>query len=160
MVSTTAVSRRRGRGTWGLLGVGMADGHGSKMARKREAALTALLTHSSIAQAAQAADVDEKTLDRWLKDEAFAADYRAARQRVVEEAVGLLQKATTAAAATLMRNLKCGTPAVEVRAALGIFDLVLKAATIEEQEARLAELEALMSGLRPEPAALTNGRSR
>ena len=136
------------------------SGHGAKSARKREQAIAALMSCGSIPKAAKQVGVSEDTLDNWLKDPAFAEEYRAARQRVVEEAIGLLQMATTAAATTLMRNLKCGVASVEVRAALGIFDLVLKATAIEEQEERLAELEALMSSLRTEQPALTNGRMR
>jgi hypothetical protein len=55
----------------------------------------------------------------------FAAAYEAARQEVVDQAICLLQVNARGAAHTLVRNLTCGRPAAEVRAAIAILEPVL-----------------------------------
>ena len=50
----------------------------------QEAAIAALLTQPSIAKAAEAAGVPERTLYRWLKDDKFRAAYRAVRDQLIE----------------------------------------------------------------------------
>src|SRR4051812_9550045 len=97
-------------------------GHGEKLDRKRQQAVAALLTEPTVGKAAAAAKVGERTLLRWLKEPGFAAEYRAARRTVVEHAVGALQRLTEQAVGALERNLACGKPAAEVRAALGVLD--------------------------------------
>src|SRR5437763_102872 len=52
-------------------------------ARKREQAIAALLERPTIAEAAQAVGVSERTLRRWLSEADFAADYAAARPGAV-----------------------------------------------------------------------------
>jgi hypothetical protein len=133
-------------------------GHGAKSERKQEQAIAALLTCATIPQAAKQVGISESTLDNWLKEPEFLGRYRAARRQAMENAIALLQKATTSASAALMRNLKCGQAGVEVRAALGIFDLLIKWTAIEDQEQRLTELERLMAVLRSDSQAGHNGK--
>jgi hypothetical protein len=134
-------------------------GHGSKE-RRWEQVIAALLLHSTIPAAAKAAGVNEQTVDTYLRNPDFAERYREARRRVVEDAIGTLQKAAGAASAALLKNLKCGQPSVEVQAARAIFDLVMR----DETERRLDELETLLHELRgrmpePLPVPLTNGKA-
>jgi len=117
-------------------------GHGEKLSRKREAAITALLTCASIGKAAEVTGVSERTLRSWLRDPEFKAAFRAARRQVVEAAVGQLQRATGAAVRTLRRNLSCGKAAVEVRAALGIIEQSIKAVELIDLDDRVAALES------------------
>ncbi len=50
---------------------------GAKQNRKREVAIAALLSRPTIEEAAQLAGIGEKTLRRWLRDDAdFKAAYR------------------------------------------------------------------------------------
>jgi hypothetical protein len=56
-------------------------GHGSKLDRKQEEAIAALLTHRNIEEAAGAAGIGARTLLRWLKIPEFQAAYRQARFR-------------------------------------------------------------------------------
>ena len=51
-------------------------GHGTKVGRKKEAAVVALLTHRNIDEAAKAVGVAPNTLLKWMKDREFAAAYR------------------------------------------------------------------------------------
>src|SRR5687768_1104504 len=97
-------------------------GHGEKLSRTQERAILALLQEPTVAAAAEACGVGEATLARWLRLPAFQAEYRAARRQVVEHGLSQLQQLTSEAAATLRRNLGCGLPSVEVRAALGVLD--------------------------------------
>src|ERR1700677_4877151 len=94
------------------------NGHGEKLTRKQEQAISALLSCSTIKKAADAVGVAETTLRRWLQeDAAFLVAYRQARRRVVEAAVGLLQRATGKAVRTLVRNMDGSKASDQIRAA-------------------------------------------
>ena len=125
-------------------------GHGEKLARKHDQAIVALLTCPTVPEAARAAGVSEATLFRWLQQPDFQGHYRAARQRVVEGAIASLQQAAGEAVQTLRRNLACGAPSVEVRAALGILDQAIKATELIDLEERIQTLEAQLES-RQEP---------
>ena len=94
-----------------------------KQKRLEDAALAALLSQPTLAQAAQQAGISESTMLRWLADPAFKARYREARRQVVELAVTNLQQSTADAVDTLTRNLQCGTPASEIAAAKSIMNI-------------------------------------
>ncbi len=132
-------------------------GHGDKLDSKKHAAISALLTNATIEKAALAVGVSEKTLWRWLQLPEFSAAYQQARTEVLEQTISVLHKATGAAVAALVRNLKCGAPSVEVRAALGVLDQTFKAREMLEMEARLKAVEEMLEHSRPEQAS---GRSQ
>jgi hypothetical protein len=123
-------------------------GHGQKLTRKQEAVIGALLTEPSHAAAAAKAGVGEATLHRWLRLPEFQAHYRQARRRVVEAAVGRLQQGAYRAVEALERNLACGQPAGEIRAALGILDHAVKAVEFLDLVERVEELERLFKECR------------
>jgi hypothetical protein len=118
-------------------------GHGSKLGRKQEEAIAALLTRRNIEEAAGAAGIGARTLLRWLKIPEFQAAYRQARRDALGQAVARLQQGTSAAATTLLKTLiDPGTPpSVKVRAAEAIFNHAAKAIEIEDIESRVAALE-------------------
>jgi hypothetical protein len=126
-------------------------GHGSKLGRKQEEAIAALLTHRNIEEAAGAAGIGARTLLRWLKIPEFQAAYRQARRDAFGQAVARLQQGTSAAATTLLKTLiDPGTPpSVKVRAAEAIFNHAAKAIEIEDIEARVAALEQAASSGKP-----------
>ena len=77
-------------------------GHGAKSEATRECAVLALLSEKTVADAAKKAKVDEKTLRRWLsEDEAFRAEYAAARQVVFQSGLHRVQALTAKAVDTL-----------------------------------------------------------
>jgi hypothetical protein len=117
-------------------------GHGEKLARKKEQAIAALLTAPSITEAAAAAGVAEKTLRLWLLDRDFLAGFREARRQVVETAIARLQHASYKAVDALERNLNCGHPGSEIRAALGILDKAISAVELMDLAGRVEDLEA------------------
>ena len=69
-------------------------GHGEKVSRKQEQAITALVTCASVTEAAHQCGVAEVTLRRWLEQEDFQTAYRAARRTVVQHAIVQVQRAT------------------------------------------------------------------
>ena len=116
-------------------------GHGEKLERKQELAIIALLTEPTVEEAAQAVGVSPVTLWRWMQLEDFRAQYRAARRQALENAVAQLQRTAGEAIEALRRNLACGVPSVEVRAAQVILEQAAKGVELIELEARIAELE-------------------
>jgi len=118
-------------------------GRGTKLGRKQEEAIAALLTQRNIEEAAYSAGIRTRTLLRWLKLPEFSAAYRQARRAAFGQAIGRLQQATSAAATTLLKTMiDASTPAsVRVRAADSIFNHAAKAIEIDDIEARVQELE-------------------
>ncbi len=114
---------------------------GEQLSGKQELIISALLSLPTHAQAAASVGVSQATLDRWLREETFQKAYRTARARVQELAVGSLVATMTAASEALARNLRCGQPAAEIRCAVAIFDLALRARVELELEERLERLE-------------------
>ncbi len=94
------------------------------MAKNTEKALTALLSASSIKDAASISGLSEETLYRYLRDEDFKNEYEQAKRQVVEAAVSALHQAANEAVETLRRNLTCDNPQAEIRAAQLILDNV------------------------------------
>jgi hypothetical protein len=63
---------------------------------------------------------------------------------VLEAAVGQLHKAAPAAVEALVRNLKRGSPASQVRAAQGVLDQAAKGLERLELVKELAEIKAML----------------
>ena len=106
----------------------------------RQKAVAALLTEATIAAAAAKCGLGESTLRKWLKQPKFAAVYKAAREAVLDQVIGAMVSATTDALATLKRNLTCGQPGAEVRAAVALVELALRG---EQHLLELGELAVL-----------------
>ncbi len=68
------------------------SGHGQKLSRKEETAISALLTQGTLAEAASLAGIGEATLRRWLQRDDFQAAYRHARRQAGSQAVAHLQR--------------------------------------------------------------------
>jgi DNA-binding MurR/RpiR family transcriptional regulator len=130
-------------------------GHGEKLTRKAEAAVSALLAHDTVAGAARASGVSEATLWRWMQRSDFQQQYRAARRQLVERAIGELQAAAGEAVTALRRNLSCGNPAVEVRCAQTILEQSVKAVELIDMQERLEHLEEALN----QRAASRTGRA-
>jgi hypothetical protein len=119
-------------------------GHGEKLSRKQEQAMTALVTCPSITEATAQCELAEVTLRRWLKPEGFQAAYREVRRTVVQHAIVQVQRATGEAVETLRHVMHdAGASAsARVSAAKAILDTAVKAVELENLEARIAALEA------------------
>jgi transposase-like protein len=77
------------------------SGHGQKLSRKEEAAISALLTQATLAEVASIAGIGESTLRRWLQRDDFQAAYRRARLETVSQAVAHVQRVSSEAVKTL-----------------------------------------------------------
>lgn len=125
-------------------------GHGEKLRHKQEQAIAALVTASSLADAALQAGIGERTLLRWLKEAVFQTAYREARRQIVHQAIAQVQQATGTAVATLVTIMQTAdAPAsAKVSAAKAVLETAIKAVELEDLEGRIAALEA-HQGARP-----------
>jgi len=126
-------------------------GHGSKFDRKKEAAVAALLSQRNLEEAAHAAGVSKRTLNRWLKMPEFQAAYLEARRAAMFQANARLQQASSAAVSTLVRVMvDPSTPAsARVRAADCILARGNQGLENEDLDARLAALERAAKSRKP-----------
>ena len=118
-------------------------GHGQKLGRKQEAAITALLSQRTVEDAARVAGVGTRTLFRWLEVPEFREAYLQARRQVFGQASARLQQATGAAVSVLLTMMLDGNApaASRVRAAHSVLDLAAKALEMEDIDVRLQRLE-------------------
>src|SRR5215475_1069674 len=89
---------------------------GKGLSRRQEQAIQALLVSPTVKRAARRAGLSYRALKGYLQDPRFREEYRRARLEAREHALGLLANAAAAAVGALRRNLRCGTPAAEVKA--------------------------------------------
>ena len=71
----------------------------------------------------------------------FQAAYRRARAEPLREAVERLHGLLRKAAETLERNLTCGVPVIEVRAAVAVYELAFRGAELIDLAHRVTALE-------------------
>jgi hypothetical protein len=112
-----------------------------KLSSKQHKAIAVLMASTTIATAAKAAGVEDRTIYRWLDEPAFDAAYRAARREAVKIATARLQQVGGAAVVVLCQLMANGTQAIKLSAAKTVLDLAIKAIELEDIAARLAALE-------------------
>jgi transposase-like protein len=117
-------------------------GHGSQYERKKEAALSALLTQRSIEDAARVVGVGFSTLRRWMRIPEFDAAYRQALRDAMSQATARLQQNSGAAAATILKIMVDpeAPQSCRLRAAERVFEYGLRGLE-EDLEARVSALE-------------------
>jgi len=116
-------------------------GHGQKLSRKQETAIAALLTCDTVTAAASSCGVSAPTLHRWLRETEFRAAFELAKRTLVRDALATVQLAAGEAVVTLRRQLTCGQPTVECRAATALIDLAIRTVALSDIEERLSLLE-------------------
>lgn len=114
------------------------------MKAKKEQAIVALIKHGSVAAAAEACEIGERTLYRWLNEAEFLTAYRAARADLVEAALAELQGDSKAAVDTLRQLLNSTKETIQLRAAQTIIEHALRAVELASYEQRLTEIEAAL----------------
>src|SRR6516165_10042779 len=115
-------------------------GHGEKLTRKKEAAIASLLSEPTIEGAAQKAGVSYRTLQGWLTQPDFRLAYQRARAVLLERVVATLVRLSTSAIVALGRNLTCGKPAAEIRAASAILTQATRGVELMDLAERLSAL--------------------
>jgi hypothetical protein len=117
------------------------------LTRKQETAIAALLSHSTMKEAATAAKVGESTLWRWLQEDDFHAAYMTARRETVKQAIAQLQNTTSEAVAVLKEVMsnKNANDFARISAAKAIIEYSIKAVEIEDLAQRVEDLESVMA---------------
>ncbi|HTQ54510.1 MAG TPA: hypothetical protein VMI94_08635 [Bryobacteraceae bacterium] len=118
-------------------------GHGAKFNRKKEAAITGLLTTRNHEEAARVAGIHVKTLKRWLRLPEFQAELLQVRRDAMSQANARIQHN---AGALVSLGLKLaasdGTPAaVRAHLALGLLDRGNQSVDRDDILVRLEALE-------------------
>src|SRR3954447_6708990 len=118
-------------------------GHGSRLGRKMEAAIVALLTCRNTEEAAKSVGVSTKTLLRWQKLPEFEKAFREARAATFRQCVARLQQASGPAVTTLLKIIvdPSASLVVKARCAYYILEQARKAVETEDLDARVAQLE-------------------
>lgn len=113
--------------------------------RLREAAVSALLSESTIEKAAEKAGVSKRTLLRWMKDPQFRQQYSTAKAECLKMASAILVRNSAKAADTLFEifSAKRGkaNQAARVSAATNNLRLAHEAFELEDLSERIANLE-------------------
>jgi len=143
-------------------------GHGSKLGRKREEAIAALITCPSVEKAAQAIDVNAKTLRTWMQMPEFEEAYRQARRDHAAQLSAQFQQECPLALGTLLAVMvdQKARHASRIRAAICTVQFAVQAGALEELQARVRRLEQQQSerpnsaSPRPLPVETPNGASR
>ena len=117
----------------------------SDLTPKQEKAIGALLSESTMEEAAEAAGVNRATIFRWLQQEEFQTAYTQVRRESVKHAIARLQNRSSEAVEVLAEIMKdeMNAPSARVSAAKAIIEYSIKAVEVEDLAKRLAELEAL-----------------
>ena len=116
-------------------------GHGAKLPRKQEAAISALLSSRNIEEAAKTIKVSSSTLRRWMRLPEFESAYLRARREAVAQAFARLQQSSSAAGGLLLKLMIESKDSTRLQAAKCILELASKALDTEDVLVRLARLE-------------------
>ncbi|WP_024333222.1 hypothetical protein [Desulfotignum balticum] len=106
-------------------------------------AIKALVSHNTVAEAAEACKMGRQTLYRFMRDPLFDAELRKARRVLVNRAILSLQQSCRYAATALAQICRDdeAPPSARVAAAREILSQTMKAIEIEDIEERLQALE-------------------
>ena len=132
---------------------------------KQEAAIVALLNEPTVARAAITADVDERTLHRWLSDPDVARAYRSARRVAFAQAIAVTQRYAPLAIHTLgkiMADQAVGA-AARVSAATALLKFSRESIELDDLASRVDELERSLGDAKGTSAygrAMRNGAFR
>ena len=123
------------------------DSSTKELSPNQKRALTALLSTVTVAEAAAACGLCEKTLYRYLANDLFKAELRARQDHALAGATANLDALANIAMATLRDAMEGKeVPAgVKVRAALGILPEKRKAHELDDLAERVKALEAALA---------------
>lgn len=117
-----------------------------ELTAKQELALSAVISHPTLKEAAASSGVSETTLWRYMKEEAFARRLSEARRDAVNHAAVRLQQASGDAVTVLQElMLKDGAPAsARTMAARIVLDYSFRVVEMDEMKRRIRELEEFL----------------
>lgn len=129
--------------------------NGEGISSRQEKAITALLAEPTIAKAAAACDVPERTLKSWLQQPAFAAAFRAARREAFSHAISMTQRYTPHAVqmlAKIMTDSSAPYPS-RVTAASALLKFGRESIELDDLAGRVEALEALQPADKANPSS-------
>jgi hypothetical protein len=134
-----------------------ADSPINGLNRKQEQAIIALLNEPTIPQAARAAGVGQRSLNRWLANPVFSRAYRNARREAFAHAVALTQRYAPVAVNTLAKIMADPTTPCHARvtAASTLLRFGREGIELDDLAGRIEALETSMqqnNGSGGEPA--------
>jgi hypothetical protein len=133
---------------------GTGASHGLSL--KQKLAIDSLLVEPTIAKAAAAASVSERTLYRWLEDPGFVEEYNRHKRRLFGHGMAHVQRFSLLAAQTLAKvAADPNSPAhSKVAAATALLRFGREGVELDDLIERVSDLESqLASGLVPGPPA-------
>lgn len=118
------------------------------LTRRQEQAVLALLTHSTLRAAAEAADVSLATLVRWQQLPVFQAAVVAARRDVMQQTTTTLTQRCTVAVDTLQAIMTDSTASASARisAARTVLEYAYRGVELDDLAARVTAIEAAVTG--------------
>lgn len=122
----------------------MATPKSNTITTKQEKAVLALLAEPTVAKAAEACAIGERTLHRWLDEPAFSRTYRNARRQAFSHAVALTQRYAPLAVQTLakiMADTDAPYPS-RVAAATALLKVGRESLELDDLAVRIEALEA------------------
>src|SRR5690606_12384514 len=125
----------------------MAGALVDKLTPSQEKAIIALLAEPSLARAAAACGIGERTLYRWLREPAFRSAYRQARREAFSHAIALTQRYAPLAVQTLGKVMADDSAphTARVQAATSLLRFGRDGVELEDLQERLEALEAQMA---------------
>ena len=111
---------------------------------QQERAIIALISATSVREAARSARVSQAAIYKWLKEDLFTRHYRKIRRQNLETAIDYMQKQVAEASEALVEIIhdKNEPGAVRVSAIRTLLDAVMKVRVMEQLEDRVEALEA------------------
>lgn len=121
----------------------MADADTKSLTVREQKALAALLTSTSLTEAAKVSGLGQRTIFRYLRASHFADAYRQARSEQVRQGICQIQRIAEKAAKVLEQIMDdpLAKPSARVLACRTILHTALQAVEIESLESRLDALE-------------------
>lgn len=113
----------------------------SPFTAKQEKVLICLLNGETVKDAAKANKITETTIYLWLQKDEFKSELRRLRREAYETSFNKVQSVANQAIETLEKNLTCGNPSAEIRAAQILLEQSSKAIETLDILERLEVLE-------------------
>ena len=120
----------------------MGHSETTRLTGKQLIAIERLLAGDSIADVAEAARVNRRTLSRWLLDDEFRTALQAAQGEAVAQASRRLAGALDRSAEIVIDIAERGNTSTRLRAALAIPGMYAQLREVGDVNDRLAEIEA------------------
>jgi hypothetical protein len=116
---------------------------GNVLSAKQHKAINAILTERTLADAAKAAGVNVRTLNRWMGDRTFIAELKAAEAALLDATVRRLTSISGRAVLVLEWAMtSAGKEGTKVRAADIVLSRLMTLKELHEFDARISALEA------------------